>query len=192
MCAWNIRAPRPTSIVFDALTLLLVGAYNLLGAIGAVMDGLPPAPHWAFLGVLQLVWSVKRLGNLGQFANAFLERPPDSQTQEIEQGLWSIRRALATGTADTIELLAGVRPRAWKARLMGEHAIFVDVEGPGLLVGTRRNVGIIPGAKGSSGAAVTAELSVGQTRNRVTLSPDAFRTYEQWKAADPVARSAAA
>ncbi|TMQ59897.1 MAG: hypothetical protein E6K72_01235 [Candidatus Eisenbacteria bacterium] len=72
---WNFMAPRPTGIVVDAVTVLLVGAYNLVGAVLALMDGLPPSAGRAILGALQIAWSVRRLGNLKQFASSKRRSP---------------------------------------------------------------------------------------------------------------------
>jgi hypothetical protein len=129
---WYMCSPRPTGIVLDAVTLLLVGAYNLVGAILAVMDELPPSPARAFLGALQLVWGIQRLRNFRQFANAFLERPVDSESKEIEQVVWAIVWALAKGPTDA-DAARGRKqtPRARRSQwFMGEHARFVELARP--------------------------------------------------------------
>lgn len=190
---WNMRAPRPTGIVLDAITLLLVGGYGLIGAVLAVFDGLPPAPHLAVLGVCQIVSGIRRLGNLGQFADAFLQRPPDSDAGEIEQTIWAIRRALSGGATGVIEFTtSGVSRRPWKARFAGEHAIFVELEGPGLIVGARSTVTIVPLPGAAPGPTCVAELACGGTRLRIALSADALHEYERWKGVSPLARPAAA
>ena len=190
--SWNILAPRPTGIVLDALGLLLVGAYNLIGAVLAVMDGLPPSPARAFLGALQLVWGVQRMGNLGQFASAFLERPADPETREIEETVGAIRGATSKGSADVIEFAAGTARRAWKARLTGEHAVFVAVSTSDFLVGTRETVTLTPRANEPRGGALEADLTVGGTRLRITIAPESLLLYERWKAGTPVPRPVAA
>ena len=189
---WNILAPRPTSIVLDALTLLLIGAYNLIGAVLAVMDGLPPSPGRAFLGAFQLVWGIQRIGNLGQFASAFLERPADPESREIEETLGAIRGAAAKGSADVIEFAAGIARRAWKARLTGEHAVFVEVATSDFLVGTRGTVVLTPRANEPRGGALQADLTVGGTRLRITIASESLGLYERWKAGTQVPKSAAA
>ena len=190
---WNIVAPRPTGILLDGITLLVVGAYNLGGAVLAVMDGLPPSPGRALLGALQLVWGVQRLRGFRQFANAFLEQPSDAEAQQIEQTVGAIRRATAKDLTGLIEFGAGgVRRRPWKARLAGEYAVFVEVAGPGLLVATRPTVQVIALGNVPRGGALEADLAVGATRLRVTISPESLRLYEQWKAGAPMPRPVAA
>jgi hypothetical protein len=189
---WNILVPRPTSIVLDAVAVLLVGAYNLIGAVLAVMDGLPPSPGRAFLGAFQVVWSVQRLGNLREFAGAFLERPTDAEIKEIDEAVGSIRRAVAKGSSDVIEFSAGTTRRAWKARLHGEHAVFVAVATSEFLVGTRGTIVLTPRSNESGGGALQADLAIGGTRLRITIVPDSLRLYEQWKAGTPASRPAAA
>jgi len=188
----NIQAPRPTGILLDAGTLLLVGAYNLIGAILAVMDELPPSPGRALLGVLQVVWGVQRLRNLKPFANAFLERPADSQGSEIEQTLWAIRRALAGGPSGVIEFSAGGAKRAWKAKLTGDHAVFAAVATADFMVATRAEVVLTPRSNAQRGGALEADLAVGTTRLKITIESESLRLLEQWKSAAPGARPAAA
>ncbi len=190
---WNVAAPRPTGVLLDGLTLLLVGAYNLVGAVLAVMDGLPPSPGRAFLGVFQLVWGIRRLRGFRQFANAFLEQPSHTETQQIEQTISSIRRATAKDSTGLFEFACGgARRRPWKARLAGEYAVFVEVAGPGLLVGTRPAVRVIALGNVPRGGALEADLTVGATRLRVTIPPESLRLYEHWKAGAPIPRPVAA
>ncbi len=190
---WNFHAPRPTSIILDAVTLLLVGAYNLVGAVLAVLDGLPPSAGRAFLGALQIVWGVQRLGNLRQFASAFLERPSDHETKEIDEIVAAVRKAAAKGSLDIIEFTAGAARRAWKARLTEEHAMFVAVATSEFLMGTRATVALTPRANEKPGGALHADLAVGTTRLRITIGPESLRLLEQWRgAAAPLTKSAAA
>lgn len=195
MCtgSWNILTPRPTFIIADAVALLLVGGYNLIGAVLAVMDGLPPSPVRAFLGALQLVWGVRRLGNLRRFADAFLSRPSDAETREIDQSVAAIRKAMAQGAPGVIEFTArGLVRRPWRAWLEGENAVFVVAAGRAFLVGTRQNVTIVPRATSGQAGATEAELTVGGARLRITIPAESYRFYEQWKAGSGASRPAAA
>jgi hypothetical protein len=191
--AGNFLAPRPTFIVADAVTLLLVGAYNLVGAILAVMDGLPPSPVRAFLGVLQLVWGVKRLGNFGRFADTFLARPSDAETREIDESVIAIRKAMAQGAPGVIDFTArGMVRKPWRAWLEGENAVFVEAAGRAFLVGTRQNVTIVPRGASARAGVLEAELAVGAARLRITTSAESYRFYERWKAGPGVSKTAAA
>jgi hypothetical protein len=189
---WNIVAPRPTSIVGDAVVLLLVGAYNLVGAVLAVLDGLPPSLGRALFGVLQLVWGIRRLGNLRQYASAFLDRPSDLETPSIDEFIAAIGKSVAKGSGDTIEFTAGAMRRAWKARFMGEHAVFVAVATSDFLVGTRATVALAPRANEPRGGALQADLAIGSTRLKITIAPESLRLLEQWRTSSPMQKPAAA
>ena len=180
---WNIQAPRPTGILADAVTLLMVGGYGLIGAILAVIDGLPPSPLRAFLGVLQIVWGVQRLQGFRWFAGVFLELPSEEDAKEVDDAVTAIRTSGTNILTGTIELTGGARKRPWKARLAGDYAVFVEMAGPGLLVGTRQTVRIVSREPGAPGATLHAQLLVNDTKLPITLSNEALRFYEQWKAA---------
>ena len=91
-----------------------------------------------------------------------------------------------------IEFSAGATRRAWKARLNGEHAVFVAVATSELLVGTRGTVALTPRSNESGGGALQADLTIGGTRLKITIAPDSLRLYEQWKAGAQAGRPAAA
>jgi len=180
---WNIVAPRPTGIILDGVTLLLVGAYNLFGTMLAAMDGVHVSGHWAVTGLLQLVWGLQRIQSFRRFANAFLERPSDTEMQQIEETVSTIRKAKAKESTDIIEFTVGdgMHRHVWKARLSGEEAVFVEATGSDLLVGTRETVEITTHGKVLVGSALKADAAVGTVRLKGTISPDSYRLYDQWK-----------
>ena len=179
---WNIAAPRPTGIILDGVTLLLVGAYNLLGTLLAAMDGTHVSAHWGLTGMLQLYWGGQRIQSFRRFANAFLERPSDAEMQQIEETVGTIRKARAKESTDIIEFTVdGIHRHVWKARLSGEDAVFVEATGSDILVGTRETVEITTRGKVLVGSALKAEAAVGPARLKGTISPDSYRLYEQWK-----------
>ncbi|HEY2954767.1 MAG TPA: hypothetical protein VGK89_05920 [Candidatus Eisenbacteria bacterium] len=179
---WNIAAPRPTGIILDGVTLLLVGGYNLIGTVLSAMDGVHVSPRWALVGILQLFWGLQRIQSFRRFANAFLERPSDTAMQQIEETVATIRKAKAKESTDIIEFAVdGIHRHVWKARLVGEQAVFVEATGSDILVGTRGSVEITSRGKVMVGSALKADAMVGTQRLRGRISEDSFRRYEQWK-----------
>jgi len=179
---WNIAAPRPTGIILDGVTLLLVGAYNLIGTLLAAMDGTHVSPHWGLTGMLQLYWGVQRIQSFRRFANAFLERPSDAEMQQIEETVGAIRKAKVKESTDIIEFkVEGIHRNVWKARLSGEDAVFVEAAGSDILVGTRDTVVITTRGKVMVGSALKADAAVGPVHLKGTISPDSYHLYEQWK-----------
>jgi hypothetical protein len=179
---WNIVAPRPTGIILDGITLLLVGAYNLLGSILAMINGEGASPRWAVLGLFQLVWGVQRIASFKRFAHAFAEKPPDSELEQIEQTVDAIRKTKTKESADTVQIrVNGVHTTIWMARFSGNEAVFVESGGGDVLVGSKDTVTIENRGKVMIGNAVKTKITINGMTLEGTMSPDAYRLYEQWK-----------
>ena len=115
--AWNIGAQRPTTVVADGITLLLLGGYSLFGAVITVMDGVPFSPGRAILGLLQILWGIRRFRHLRHFGSAI---PSFADEKKVIQQLAGAIREVATSDVTRLlefEFEAGKgRGRKWQAR----------------------------------------------------------------------------
>ena len=176
---WNIRAPRPTAVVVDAVVLFLVGAYNVHGAVIQMVDGLPPSPGRAVLGLLQVLWGIRRFRKFGSaFQDSFVH-----EKKAIDQLVGAIRQAATSDVADILEFEGGrFRRRSWKARIEGDRVVIMEVRGPGRVIGTRETTTILARPAKVPGGPREAEISVGATRIRARVSHEALRKLAEWKA----------
>jgi hypothetical protein len=177
----NIGAPRPATVVADGITLLLVGGYYALGTVLTLMDGVPFSPVRAILGLLQILWGIRRFRHLRHFGSAI--RSFDGEKKAIEQLAGAIRKVATSDVTRLLEFEAGEgRGRVWKARIEGDRIVFQEVRGPAIVIGTRATTQImVRPAKDPKGAR-EAEISVGATSIRVRTSLDALRALAEWKA----------
>ena len=187
--AWNVRAPRPTTVVADAITLLMVGGYYAFGAVITVVDGVPFSPGPAILGLVQILWGVRRLRHLKHFGGAIPSF--DHEKKAIEQLAGTIRKVATTDVTGLLEFDMGKgRGRKWKARLEGDRIVFKEVRGPGLVIGTRATTQILARPAKDPKAPREAEISVGATRIRTRMSADALRALAEWKAGTSLRKAA--
>src|SRR5262249_26575040 len=121
--AWNARAPRPATVVADGITLLLAGGYVLLGAVITVLDGVPFSPGRAILGLVQILWGIRRFRHLGHFGSAI---PSFHEEKQAIQQLAGAIHKLATSDVNSLLDFDGVegRGRVWKARIEGDRIQF--------------------------------------------------------------------
>jgi hypothetical protein len=179
--AWNIAAPRPATVVADGITLLLVGGYYLMGAVLTVMDGVPFPPGRAILGLVQLLWGIRRFRHLGHFGNAIPSFAGEKQAIQVLAG--AIKKVATSDVTRLLEFEAGeARGRVWKARIEGDRIVFQEVRGPGIVIGTRATTQIMVRPAKDPKAPREAEISVGATCIRVRTSLDALRALADWKA----------
>ena len=187
--AWNIRAPRPTTVVADGITLLLVGGYSLLGAVNTVMDGGPFSPGGAILGLVQVLWGIRRFRHLRHFGSAIPSF--DNEKKVIQQLAGAIREVATSDVTRLLEFEAGEsRGRKWKARLEGDRIVFKEVRGPGLVIGMRATTRILVRPAKDPKAPREAEISVGATCIRIRMSADALRALAEWKAGKSTRKAA--
>jgi len=179
---WNIVAPRPAGIIVDGVTLLMVGAYSLVFTVLAVTQGGGASAHWAVLGVTQLVWGAGRIGSYRRYASAFLEQPSDAELQQLDQAVDAVRNARPKETSGVIQIAVdGLHRSVWKAKLTGDDAIFVEVTGHDVVIGTRESVEIENRGRVMIGSAVKVTVSVDGHELKGTMPAAAWRLYEQWK-----------
>ena len=187
--AWNIRAPRPATVVADGITLLLVGGYSLHGAVITVMDGVPFSPVNAILGLLQILWGIRRFRHLRHFGSAIPSF--DGEKKAIQQLAGAIRKVATSDVTRLLEFGEGEgRGRVWKARLEGDRIVFKEVRGPGLVVGMRATTRILVRPAKDPKAPREAEISVGATCIRIRMSADALRALAEWKAGTSARKAA--
>ena len=178
---FNIGAPRPATVVADGITLLLVGGYYAMGTVLTLMDGVPFSPFRAVLGLLQILWGIRRFRHLRHFGTAI--RSFEGEKQVIQQLAGAIKKVATSDVTRLLEFEAGEsRGRKWKARIEGDRIVFQEVRGPAIVIGTRATTQImVRPAKDPKGPRA-AEISVGATCIRVRLSADALRALAEWKA----------
>jgi hypothetical protein len=186
---WNTRAPRPTTVVADGVTLLLVGGYYLHGAVITVMDGVPFSPGRAILGLLQILWGIRRLRHLRHFGSSIPSF--GGEKKAIEQLAGAIREVATSDVTRLLEFEMGEgRGRKWKARIEGDRITFKEVRGPGLVIGMRTTTQILVRPAKDPKARREAEITVGATCIRIRMSADALRTLAEWKAGKSARKAA--
>ena len=180
MCtgAWSMRAPRPTSVIIDAVVLCLVGGYNVMSAVIKMVDGLPPSPARAVLGLFQILWGIRRFRKLGSM---FQGSPFDREAQAVSQVVGAIRQVATSDVAGIFEDNVGSRRRVWKARIEGDRVVFSEVRGQGRVIGTRDTIKIMARPPKVPNGPRETEISVGATRIRANVSSEALRKLAEWK-----------
>jgi hypothetical protein len=186
---WNIRAPRPVTVVADGITLLLVGGYFLFGAVITVVDGVPFSPVRAIFGLLQIQWGIRRLRHLRHFGSAIPSFGDEKKAiQQLAGAIHKVATSDVTSLLD-FEAVEG-RGRVWKARIEGDRIQFKQVRGPGLVVGMRTTTRIMVRPAKDPKAPREAEITVGATSIRIRLSADALRALAEWKAGRSIRKAA--
>jgi len=174
---WNITRPQPAGIVIDGLTLILVGAYNILGAFGGGGAGL-----WVKLGAFQLYWGVQGIMRYTRFRGAFAFAPQDAEVRQLDEMVRSIEKAKVKESTDTIEFTTtGLHARLWRGRLTDTGALLVTIGSHEALVVGKHEFDVEPGGKVVLGNNLKATFTIKGKAYKGSISPQSLERFQSWK-----------
>jgi hypothetical protein len=118
---WNLTNPSPIGIALAGGCLVLVGGYNV---VGAIVDTGTSTAFWVVLGIAQIAWGLRSFGRFRRFARSFDVQPERDELKRAERIVSELRRARARYHPDMIELeTGGFPPHIVRVRLMDEAAV---------------------------------------------------------------------
>jgi hypothetical protein len=180
---WSIRSPRPAGVVLDGFSLLMVGAYNILG-IGLWMHagmGVLDSAFWLKLGICQAAWGTVNFLRYARFRDEFHEPAADAELQHLEEIVRGIRGTRASESTDMIEFKSyGWRPEFWKAHLTGDGAVFL-ASGGEMLVAPRDEVKVTVTGRMWVGRSQWATITINGRKLRCAIAPEYLERYHRWK-----------
>jgi len=120
---WNMLRPSPAGIVIDGLTLILVGATNILGSLGGGGTTL-----WVKLGIFQLYWGGVGIMRFKEFRNALGFHPQDTELKALDDLIQTVEKAKVKEAQDTIEFTTtGFHAKVWRGRLDDQGALLIQM-----------------------------------------------------------------
>jgi len=181
--AWSIHSPKPAGIALDGYTLLMVGAYNILGTglwthagIG-VLD----STFWLELGICQSVWGALNIVRYARFRGAYLDRATPAELRQLEDVVRGIRGTRLTESMGMIEFAShGWRPELWKAHLTRDGAVFL-ASGGETRVAPRDDVNLTVQGGMWVGSSQWATISIGRRTLRCSITPEYVERFRRWK-----------
>lgn len=181
---WNFFAPRPTGIIVDGLTLIMVGGYNLSGILVSVTHGgaAPAAGLWVKIGLFQIIWGAASFWRFMQYRDAFKAPPTGAEMLElngIATDVWKTRVKESTDTIDFI--VSGFRATRWKAHLEPEAAVIVTNRGAEVRVCGKDAFDVVDLGKTMLGKTRKVEFRVSGKAWKGTIGPESLERFQQWK-----------
>jgi hypothetical protein len=192
---WNFFAPRPTGIIVDGLTLVMVGVYNLADVFIGAAQGQSGAGSgvWAKLGVFQIIWGVQSFWRFFQFREAFKTPATGAELLELDGMAKELWKARVKDSSDTIELnVSGLHAKKWKVRLEPEAALMATQGGLELRLCGRDELDIEDTGKAMLSKTRNVKLRIGAKESKGSMSPESFERFRQWKHGVSIPRAIAA
>lgn len=181
---WNIVAPRPTGIIIDGLSLMLVGVYNLLGVVlsAAQGEGTGGAGLWAKLGIFQMIWGVQSFWRFAQFRHSFHAPATGAEMLELDGMATQLWKAKEKDAIDVIEFdVAGLHATKWKCRLDSDYALLATQGGAEVRVAAKDTFDIEESGKVFIGKSRKATFRIGGKTLKGTIKPESLARFQQWK-----------
>lgn len=190
--AWNLARPRPTGILVDGASVIVLGLYNIVSTVLEVQSG-QGSPVWIKMGIFQLVIGGQAFWRFAQFRDAFRIQVEDSEMQELDGMVRSMWKARVKESSDVIEFkVSGFHETPWKARLTDSLAVLATLGGNEVRVATRAEFDIAENGKVLIGKSLKATFTIRGKTMKGTLSPESFERFQLWKTGVVIPRAIAA
>jgi len=186
---WNLARPQPAGIVIAGATLILVGAYNIFGALGGFGAGL-----WVKMGIFQLFWGVQGIMRYRQFRAALAFSPQETEVQQLDELVRSIEKAQIKESNDTIEFTTTgfTYAKRWRGRLTDTGALLVVLRSHQVYVVGKQVLDLEPSGNAMLSKNFKATFTIKGKTYKGQLSPQSLDRFRSWKMGASVPRPIAA
>jgi hypothetical protein len=185
---WNLVMVTPAGLLMTAISLLAVGAFNLVSSFAG--------PHgsgaWPVIGVLQLVWGYNAIGRWRRFRHTLSDDVPDTMRKSARDLLNGLRRANPAKEPDVVVMVAGgTRPTSVRLRLAPEGVLVVANGVDDVAFAPREQVGFEAKGESSFPKGMKGTLRVAGRSWTGTVSPEGAERLRRWQAAGAPTQRAA-
>jgi hypothetical protein len=185
---WNLVMVTPAGLLMTAISLLAVGAFNLVSTF--------TDPHgataWPVIGVLQLVWGYNAIGRWRRFRHTLSDDVPDTTRKRARDLLAGLRRANPTREPDVAVMVAGgARPTSVRVRLAPEGVLVVASGVDDVVFAPREQVAFDVTGETGFPKGVKGTLRVAGRSWTGTMNPEGAARLNRWLTAGAAMQRAA-
>lgn len=181
---WIFSAPTPKGMIMHGVALVIVGSWNILITIAsALFGGSGDYQFFAILGVWQIILGIQRFNRYAYFSTMPTSKPSDSALMRIDDFVKTLNRTKARDQSDIVEFQTTtfVSPKAWKGRLLGNSAVFVERSGYDIVFAPKTEVDFDRQGKVLLGKTLKVSIRISDLRMNGSIAPKYFERFEQWK-----------
>ena len=189
--AWNLARPRPTGILVDGASVIVVGLFNIGWSIVDIQSG--GSGFWIKVGVFQLVLGGQAFWRYAHFRDAFRSPASEAELGELDGLVGAMWKSKVKESMDLIEFkVNGFHETPWKARLTDTLAILATDGGREVKVAARGEIDIAETGKVLIGRSLKATVTVRGKAMKGTIPPESYERFQQWKTGVVLPRAIAA
>jgi hypothetical protein len=190
---WNLARPRPTGILVDGASIILVGLSNIVGAVLDLQAGSGGSGFWVKVGVFQLIFGGQAFWRYAQFRDAFRSPASDTELRQLDGMVTAMWKSKVKESTDLIEFMVdGFHATPWKARLTDSVAILATDGGREVKVAARGEIDIAERGKVLIGKSLKATITLRGKTLKGNIPPESYERFQQWKTGVVIPRAIAA
>ena len=138
---WNLVMVTATGILMSAISLAMVGVYNVVGTLLAASGGGGSPGPWPVIGVFQILWAFQRFEMWKRFRNALTADVPAPLRERARTMIAELRRLDPKRNADVVMMRTGTAtPTLLKVRLTPEGALALALNRSDVALAARSEV----------------------------------------------------
>jgi len=192
---WLISTPTPLGIITVGVTFIIAGIWNILITILNISANAQITSHgntenfqrfffWGFLGMLQIVWGLERLGKYSNDIKMPNLEPTDDIQKNINELTRKMQMANPTMDPNVVEFTTttSFKRQKWKGKFEGKRAIFQDIKAGRLIFADREHVTCVRIRKLLLGETYQAKFQIGDLEMDGTIYILSLKKFEEWKA----------
>lgn len=191
--SWNLARPRPTGILVDGASIIVVGLFNIVGEVLALQGGGGGSGFWIKVGVFQLVFGGQAFWRYARFRDAFASPASDSELRQLDGMVTTMWKTKVKDATDVIEFTTtGFHAAMWKGRLTETGAVLATDGGREVRVAARDEFDIAEQGKVLIGKSLKATITIRGKAAKGTIPPESYERFQQWRTGVIVPRAIAA
>jgi len=190
---WNLARPRPTGILVDGASIVLVGLFNIVSEIVALRSGSGGSGFWIKVGLFQLVFGGQAFWRYSRFRDAFQSPASDAELGQLDSMVTAMWKSKVKESVDLLEFkTSGFHETPWKARLADSIAVLATDGGREVKVAARDEIDIAESGKVLIGKSLKATITIRGKAMKGTIPPESYERFQQWKTGVVIPRAIAA
>lgn len=190
---WNLARPRPTGILVDGASIIVVGLFNIVGEVLTLQSGSGGSGFWIKVGVFQLVFGGQAFWRYARFRDAFASPASDAELNQLDGMVTAMWKSKVKESSDLVEFTtSGFHAAQWKARLTDSLAVLATDGGREVKVATRDEIDIAEKGKVLIGKSLKATFTIRGKAVQGVIAPESYERFQQWKTGIVMPRAIAA
>lgn len=179
---WNLVMRNPTGLLLSAVSLCVVGVYNVASPFLPAAGGQGVSAGWAVLGAWQVMWGVQGYRRWQRFRGALASTTPEALRKRAADLIDGVRKANPKKDDAIVEFAsAGFTPTLLRMRLGPDGVVCLIGAGDDVRICPRSEVALDVDNVFDTQPVAKAALRLGDRTWKGSLRADHVRRFRAWQ-----------